>query len=77
MAQSGEEDAQRGPQCSLEGGDGLMLARGEGQVGHQETFTVQKSGQALAQLPRSGGVTIPEGAPELWGLRVSGHGGMG
>ena len=41
----------------------------------------QKSSAALAQLPRSGGVTVPGGAPELWDVALrdvgSGHGGVG
>ena len=41
----------------------------------------QKSSAALAQLPRSGGVTVPGGAPELWDVALrdvgSGHGGGG
>ena len=44
------------------------------QVGYEEIFLPPKSSQAVAQLPRSGGVTIPGGVPEPWGCGTEGRG---
>jgi len=43
-----------------------MIASGEVQVEHQETFPLRKSGEALEQAAQGGGgVSIPEGAQEM------------
>jgi len=52
-----------------------QVAPGEVQVGYEEKFLLQKSGDAVAQLPREvGGVTIPGGVQEPQGCGPEEHG---
>ena len=45
------------------------------QVGYQETFLLQKSGEALAQAAQGGrGVIVPAGVQELWRCGTEGRG---
>ena len=49
--------------------------RGGTQVGYKETFLLQRSGDALAQLHKEcGGVAIPGGVPWPWGCGTEGCG---
>ena len=55
-----------------------MIASGEVQVGHQETFLLRKSGEALEQAAQgSGGVSIPEGVQEMCRCGTKGQGLVG
>ena len=47
---------------------------GEGQVGYSGKSLLQKSGDAVTQLPTEWEVTIPGGVPELWGSGTEGRG---
>jgi len=46
-------------------------------LGNGETFLLPKSGAAVAQLPRSGGVTVPAGVPEPWDVALRAVGTVG